>query len=190
MTHAGAGLLRYTTDQLISWRKYAKPLDYEARHRVRAVLSRRGCRAGKKNHRIVLSDVDVGHIPVVAVTRPHGLASSPPRSPRHTADHHSLRPPPPFGSRLAASAMRQRALITVRRQRHDISTTRRMNFGCLNIRSLNNKLDDVLEVRRDLCIDVLFLVETWHDPDAVCIRRLRADGFHVSRDIGESWLTP
>jgi len=54
-----------------------------------------------------------------------------------------------------------------------------MNFGCLNIRSLNNKLDDVLEVRRDLCIDVLFVVETWHDPDAVCIRRLRADGFHV-----------
>jgi len=65
------------------------------------------------------------------------------------------------------------------RQRHDITTTRRTNFGCLNIRSLNNKLDDVLEVRRDLCIDVLFLVETWHDPDAVCIRRLRADGFHV-----------
>jgi len=54
-----------------------------------------------------------------------------------------------------------------------------MNLGCLNIRSLNNKLDDVLEVRRDLCIDVLFLVETWHDPDAVCIRRLRADGFYV-----------
>jgi len=36
-----------------------------------------------------------------------------------------------------------------------------------------------LEVRRDLCIGVLFLVETWHDPDDVCIRCLRADGFHV-----------
>ena len=35
------------------------------------------------------------------------------------------------------------------------------NNRCLNIRSLNNKLDDVLEVRLDQCIDVLFLVETW-----------------------------
>ena len=38
-------------------------------------------------------------------------------------------------------------------------------FGCLNIRSLNNKLDDLLEVRRDQAIDVLCLVETWHDAD-------------------------
>ena len=54
-----------------------------------------------------------------------------------------------------------------------------MNFDCVNVRSLNNKLDDVSEVSRDQCIYVLFLVETWHDPDAVCFRRLRADGFHV-----------
>jgi len=54
-----------------------------------------------------------------------------------------------------------------------------MNFACLNIRSLNNKLDDVLEVRRDYDIDVLFLVETWHNPDSVCVRRLRADGCQV-----------
>jgi len=43
-----------------------------------------------------------------------------------------------------------------------------MNFDCLNIRSLNNKLNDVIEVSRDHCIDVLFLVETWHDPVDVC----------------------
>jgi len=36
-----------------------------------------------------------------------------------------------------------------------------------------------LEVRRDLCIGVFFLVATWHDPDDVCLRCLRADGFHV-----------
>jgi len=28
-------------------------------------------------------------------------------------------------------------------------------------------------------IDVLFLVETWHDTDSVSFRRLRADGFQV-----------
>ena len=52
-------------------------------------------------------------------------------------------------------------------------------FGCLNIRSVTNKLDDLLDVRRDLNIDVLFLVETWHDADSVGFRRLRADGFQV-----------
>ena len=41
------------------------------------------------------------------------------------------------------------------------------------------KLDDMLEVRCDLSIDVLFLVETWHDADSVSLRRLRADGFQV-----------
>jgi len=38
-----------------------------------------------------------------------------------------------------------------------------------------NKLDDVIEVSRDHCIDVLFLVKTWHDPDLSSVR----SGFHV-----------
>jgi len=42
-----------------------------------------------------------------------------------------------------------------------------------------NKLDDVLEVRRDLAIDVMFLVETWHHHDSVALRRLRVDGYSV-----------
>jgi len=52
-------------------------------------------------------------------------------------------------------------------------------FSCLNVRSLNSKLNDLLEVRHDHCIDVLLLTETWHDDDSVCIRRLRADGYTV-----------
>ena len=44
-----------------------------------------------------------------------------------------------------------------------MKNTRCMNFGCLDIRSVNNKLDSVVEVRRDLCIDLLFLVETRQD---------------------------
>jgi len=54
-----------------------------------------------------------------------------------------------------------------------------MNFGSLNIPLLNNKLNEVMEFSRDHCINVLFLVRTWHDPDDVCICRLRACGFHV-----------
>jgi len=49
----------------------------------------------------------------------------------------------------------------------------------LNVRSLEPKLDDVFEVRRDHSLDVLLLTETWHDADSVCINRLRSEGFTV-----------
>ena len=52
-------------------------------------------------------------------------------------------------------------------------------FSSLNIRSLTRRIDDLLEVRRDRSIDVMCLVETWHDSDSICIRRLRSDGFQV-----------
>ena len=55
----------------------------------------------------------------------------------------------------------------------------RLSFGCLNIRSLNNKLDDLLEVRRDMAIDVMCLVETWHDVDSINFSRLRMSGYQV-----------
>ena len=42
-----------------------------------------------------------------------------------------------------------------------------------------SKLDDLLEVRRDQSVDVMFLVETWHDHDSVAFRRLRVDGYQV-----------
>ena len=67
----------------------------------------------------------------------------------------------------------------VHSDRHSTPKSSNLVFGCLNIRSLANKLDDVLDVRRDQRIDVLFLVETWHDTDSVCLHRLRADGFQV-----------
>jgi len=41
------------------------------------------------------------------------------------------------------------------------------------------KIDALLDVRRDNKIDVLFLVETWHDSDSVSLQRLRVDGFQV-----------
>ena len=52
-------------------------------------------------------------------------------------------------------------------------------FGCLNIRSLGNKVDDLLDVRRDQRIKLLFLIETWHDADSVALSRLRVDGYQV-----------
>jgi hypothetical protein len=54
-----------------------------------------------------------------------------------------------------------------------------LTFGLLNIRSIVNKLDDLLEVRRHRSIDVLCLVETWHDADSATFRRLLKDGHQV-----------
>jgi len=74
---------------------------------------------------------------------------------------------------------RSLAALRVHVDRHVATAGPRIVFGCLNIRSLANKLDDLLEVCRDLNIDLLCLVETWHDTDSVSFRRLRTDGFQV-----------
>ena len=64
--------------------------------------------------------------------------------------------------------------------RHPVPTATDLVFGCFNIRSVANKLDNLLDVRRDERIDVLFLVETWHDADSTSMRCLRAKGFQVT----------
>ena len=74
---------------------------------------------------------------------------------------------------------RPSSVIRVHVDRHSSSVGKTLVFGCHNIRSVANKLDDLLEVRSDLSIDVVFLVETWHDTDSVAFRRLRVDGFQV-----------
>ena len=38
---------------------------------------------------------------------------------------------------------------------------------------------DLLELRKDRGMYALCLVETWHDAESVCMRRLRADGFQI-----------
>ena len=54
-----------------------------------------------------------------------------------------------------------------------------MVLACLNVRSLLNKTNDVVEIMRDRRVDVFCLTETWHDADSVCINRLRAGGYNV-----------
>ena len=88
-----------------------------------------------------------------------------------TADAPKPPPSPPPPSPLTSS--------TPRANRHDKLQAKNFNFGCLNIRSLNNKVATMLDACRDHHIDVMFLVETWHDSDSVCLRTLRADGYHV-----------
>ena len=70
-------------------------------------------------------------------------------------------------------------MLDVRRSSSSGTSSRRLAFGFLNIRSLANKVDDLLEVRRDRAVDVLCLAETWYDADSVCIRRLHSGGYRV-----------
>ena len=52
-------------------------------------------------------------------------------------------------------------------------------FGTLNVRSLLNKCDDIVEVCRDRQIDILCLTESWHDTDSIVLGRLRCSGYNV-----------
>ena len=69
--------------------------------------------------------------------------------------------------------------IRVHVDRHAASTSLQLVFGLLNIRSIANKLGDLLEVQADNSIDVFLLVETWHHAESVSFQRLRADGYQV-----------
>jgi hypothetical protein len=85
-------------------------------------------------------------------------------------------------SAARASDRRCTSTLTFGCQRILPSSSRRnapLTFGLLNIRSIVNKLDDLLEVRCDRSIDVLCLVETWHDADSATFRRLLKDGYQV-----------
>ena len=52
-------------------------------------------------------------------------------------------------------------------------------LGCLNVQSLLNKFDDIIELCRDRHIDLLCLTESWHDADSAVLGRLRCAGFNV-----------
>jgi len=61
----------------------------------------------------------------------------------------------------------------------NVRTARSIVFGCLNIRSLINKFDDVTELCRDRHIDLLCLTESWCDSDSAVLGRLRNAGYNV-----------
>ena len=52
-------------------------------------------------------------------------------------------------------------------------------IGFQNVRSLNNKVEDVVELIQDYKMDVMFMAETWHDPESISISKLRSRGLVV-----------
>lgn len=99
---------------------------------------------------------------------------TPPRSVRKAIFRHRLWQP-----------ARQRQCV----QRHGIPWSRagrshlahrdQLTAGFLNICSIANKLDALLDVRRDRSVDVLCLAETWHDVGGVAFNRLQAANYQI-----------
>jgi len=83
----------------------------------------------------------------------------------------------PRSNRRSISCLRPRTLVDVRPSAPAGASVGRLSFI---ICSLANKVDDLIQVRRERGVDVLCLVETWHDADSVCFRRLRSDEFRVA----------
>ena len=54
-----------------------------------------------------------------------------------------------------------------------------LTLGFLNVRSLHNKVEEVLDLMSEYKLAGLFLAETWHDSDSVCLSILRQKGILV-----------
>lgn len=70
------------------------------------------------------------------------------------------------------------ALITLTDSKIGLNHTD-TRFGCINVRSLNSKFDDVIELFADFSLLVLCLTETWLDVDSAVVGRFRALGYSV-----------
>ena len=63
----------------------------------------------------------------------------------------------PTARPAAAAGRPSSSLIRVHTDRHSAPSDRKLAFGCLNIRSVGNKLDDLLMVCRDLSVSYTHL---------------------------------
>ena len=171
----------YTRDQLLSLRRRSSLLPVTIVDRVRSLSLRRsrGVRGGRNKPRpirtICMTSDD--RRPSVKCKQIRLFTSV-------TADRVlrdcSSRTVPDTTLQLVSSLPRPRSsLVKVHIDRHSAPPSQPLVCGSLNVRSLTNKVDNLLDVRRDQLIDVLFLTETWHDVDSICLRRLRTDGFQV-----------
>jgi len=107
----------------------------------------RGCRGGRNRRPLVLLRPVGNGVSVITGNRPVAcIESLPPR---------------------------QSSLQRVHIDRHSAPCGDELVFGSLNVCSLGNKLEDLLDVHRDQSLDVMCLVETWHDSESVSLRRLR-----------------
>ena len=72
------------------------------------------------------------------------------------------------------------SLVSLLISRHTRKVDCQLRIGALNIRSVNNNVDDVLEVMLTYYLHILALSETWHEnSESVMIKCMRRLGFKV-----------
>ena len=64
-------------------------------------------------------------------------------------------------------------------ERHGLRVVEKLTLGFLNVRSLHNKVEVVQNLMSEYKLVGLFLAETWHDSDSVCLSILRQKGILV-----------
>ena len=64
-------------------------------------------------------------------------------------------------------------------ERHGLRVVEDLTLGFLNVRSLHNKVEEVLDLMSEYKLAGLFLAETWHDSDSVGLSILRQKGILV-----------
>ena len=76
-------------------------------------------------------------------------------------------------------------LIPLVSRRHQAQKTGSIvSIGFQNVRSLNNKVEEVVKLIQDYKMDVMFMAETWHDPESISVSKLRSRVLWSSRKHG------
>jgi len=160
----------YTRDQLLCLRTLGPELGQCVRTFVDSLINTRrtirGCRGGQHRRPApVYTDSGSTGVRIISGNRPI-------RRPLSQSQSANIRDAP--------VQPREPVLICPRISRHAIQRSRLTRFGCLNIRSVNNKIDDVRLLMQEEKLHVLALTETWHeDSDCTTIKRLRGLGLNV-----------
>ena len=75
-------------------------------------------------------------------------------------------------------------LIPLVSRRHQVQKTGSpVLIGFLNVRSLNNKVEDMVELIQDYKMDMMFMAVTCHDPESIIISKLQSRGLVVFEKI-------
>ena len=69
-------------------------------------------------------------------------------------------------------------MIPLVSRRHQAQKKRsQVVIGFQNVKSLYDEVEDVSESIQDHKMNVMFMAETWHDPESISVSKLRSRGF-------------
>ena len=81
--------------------------------------------------------------------------------------------------RRGGRRVREKMMRGKRVERHGLRVVEDLTLGFLNVRSLHNKVEEMLDLMSEYKLAGFFLAETWHDSDSECLSILRQKGILV-----------